>query len=216
MRYDSRTGRCDPTTPPPVVRRCSVELPSPYAAPVARLSVSPERTAGNDRPVADDPLAVRVAAIADARGDRRIGTAESCTAGMVATALASGEQASDWFRGGVVSYHRDVKYDLLEVPRGPVVNHETARAMVEGAARALGADAVVSVTGAAGPDGLDGAPPGTVFVGFLVDGKVDSVEHHFAGEPAQVCASAALAALDGLADRLREARRRSEPAGEAS
>ena len=61
--------------------------------------------------------------------DRTIATAESCTAGAVAEALAAGEGASDWFRGGVVAYHRDVKYEVLSVPRGPVVNHAAARAM---------------------------------------------------------------------------------------
>jgi nicotinamide-nucleotide amidase len=66
----------------------------------------------------------------------------------------------------------------------------------------LHADAVVSVTGAAGPDGLDGAPAGTVFIGYWCDGVVDSVEHHFDGDPADVLTAATRAALAGLADRM--------------
>jgi nicotinamide-nucleotide amidase len=151
-----------------------------------------------------DEIEGAVREIVHARGDRTIATAESCTAGAVAQALATGEDASDWFRGGVVAYHRDVKYNVLEVPRGPVVNHTTARAMAAGAARLLDARAVVSVTGAAGPDGLDGAPPGTVFIGYWCDGAVDSVEHHFGGTPPEVLAAATVEALAGLAARLHE------------
>jgi nicotinamide-nucleotide amidase len=150
----------------------------------------------------DDDLDGLVRAVVAMRGDRTLATAESCTAGAIANALARGDGASEWLRGGVVSYHRDVKYELLGVARGPVVNHETARAMASGAARLLRADAAVSVTWAAGPDGLDGAPPGTVFIGFACDGDVDSAEHHFDGDPAAVIAAATRAALAGLADRL--------------
>jgi nicotinamide-nucleotide amidase len=152
--------------------------------------------------VDEDEISGLVRAVAAVRGERTLATAESCTAGAVANALARGDGASDWLRGGVVAYHREVKYDVLGVPRGPVVNHTAARAMATGVARLLGADAAVSVTGAAGPDGMDGQPAGTVFVGYWCDGVVTSVEHHFDGEPAEVCDAATRAALAGLADRL--------------
>jgi nicotinamide-nucleotide amidase len=137
-----------------------------------------------------------------ARGERTLATAESCTAGAVAQALAAGEGASTWFRGGVVAYHRGVKYEVLAVPQGPVVNHVAARAMAQGAAHVLRADVAVSVTGAAGPDGQDGASPGTVFIGYWLEGELDSEEHHFDGSPESVCDAATRAALDGLGRRL--------------
>jgi nicotinamide-nucleotide amidase len=143
-----------------------------------------------------------VRAVTEARDARSIATAESCTAGAIAQALASGVGAADWFRGALVAYHREVKYALLGVPRGPVVNHRAAQAMARGAAELLRADAVVSVTGAAGPDGMDGAEPGTVFVGYWCGGVLDSEVHHFAGPPVAVCDAATLAALAGLAVRL--------------
>ena len=68
--------------------------------------------------------------------------------------------------------------------------------------RLLGADVAVSITGAAGPDGLDGAAPGTVFVGFSVDGIEDTIEYHFDGDPEAVTIAAAEAALAGLVERL--------------
>jgi nicotinamide-nucleotide amidase len=151
----------------------------------------------------DESARSLVAAIVGAVGGRAVATAESCTAGAIAQALAEGKDASEWFRGGVVAYHRVVKYGVLGVPRGPVVNHETACAMAVGAGRLLGADVVVATTGAAGPDGLDGAAPGTVFVGYWLDGDLSSDEHHFTGRPAEVCDAAVHAALEGLAQRLR-------------
>jgi nicotinamide-nucleotide amidase len=146
--------------------------------------------------------------IGDALGSRRVATAESCTAGAVAQALATGDGASQWLLGGVVSYHRDVKYEVLGVPRGPVVNAPAAEAMARGVCRVLGADVSVAITGAAGPDGQDGAEPGTVFLAFAGrddgtgDARVDVEEHHFPGSPAEVCFAATKAALEGLATRL--------------
>jgi nicotinamide-nucleotide amidase len=150
----------------------------------------------------DEQLRALTQSLAALVDDRRIAVAESCTAGLVSQAVAAGDGASSWYLGGVVAYHREVKYDVLDVPRGPVVNHTSARAMARGVIRLLGADCAVSVTCAAGPDGQDGAEPGTVFVGYSVDGIEDSEEHQFSGNPEEVCVQAARAALAGLVQRL--------------
>ena len=65
----------------------------------------------------------------------RIAVAESLTGGNLATELSKAPNAGTWFRGGVVAYHKDVKYDLLDVPEGPVVSETAARAMVASTAR---------------------------------------------------------------------------------
>jgi nicotinamide-nucleotide amidase len=57
-----------------------------------------------------------------------------------------------------------VKFDVLDVPEGPVVSLEAASAMAVGAREVLGADVSVAVTGVAGPDEQEGHPVGTVFV----------------------------------------------------
>ncbi|MEO9180060.1 MAG: CinA family nicotinamide mononucleotide deamidase-related protein, partial [Acidimicrobiales bacterium] len=57
-----------------------------------------------------------------------LGVAESLTGGLIASRLVGIPGASAWFRGGVVSYASEVKFDLLKVPRGPVVSAETAEA----------------------------------------------------------------------------------------
>ena len=87
--------------------------------------------------------------------------------------------ASDVFRGGLVSYAGDIKFDLLGVPEGPVVSEEAVTAMARGAARLLGADCAIAVTGVAGPDPLDGQEPGTVWMATLVAGEVVAIRVKF-------------------------------------
>src|SRR5581483_9114146 len=56
-------------------------------------------------------------------GGRRLtlGLAESVTGGLVASQLVNVPGASEWFRGSVVAYSSEVKFDVLDVPEGPVV-----------------------------------------------------------------------------------------------
>ena len=87
-----------------------------------------------------------------------LGTAESCTGGLVAAALTSVAGASDVFRGALVAYDDDVKLAQLGVPDETLAVHgavsaEVAAAMAQGARATLGADVVVAVTGIAGPGG---------------------------------------------------------------
>ena len=67
-----------------------------------------------------------------------LGLAESLTGGLVASRLVGVAGASAWFRGSVVSYASEVKFDVLGVPAGPVVSEEAARAMAEGPAGCSG------------------------------------------------------------------------------
>lgn len=101
-----------------------------------------------------------------------LGTAESCTGGLVAATLTAVPGSSEVVRGGVVSYWAEVKRDVLGVPEDVietfgVVSEQCARAMAEGAARVLGCDYTVSTTGIAGPGGAEpGKPVGTVCFGL--------------------------------------------------
>ena len=101
-----------------------------------------------------------------------LGLAESVTGGMVASRCVAVPGASNWFRGAVVSYASEVKFDLLGVAEGPVVSAVAAVEMARGARRTLGADVGVAITGVAGPTEQDGQPVGTVFVGLVTpDGE---------------------------------------------
>jgi nicotinamide-nucleotide amidase len=107
------------------------------------------------------------------RQGRTLAIAESLTGGMIASRLTDIPGASAAFRGAIVSYASDVKFDLLGVPEGPVVSEAAARAMVEGVCRVLKADVGIAVTGVAGPDPQDGEEPGVVYMATMVDGAVE-------------------------------------------
>jgi hypothetical protein len=87
--------------------------------------------------------AERVGELALARG-RTIAVAESLTGGMIASALAQAQQASEWFRGSLVAYSKPVKHQLLEVPAGPVVSSDAATAMARSVRKLLLADITVT------------------------------------------------------------------------
>ena len=128
-----------------------------------------------------------------------VGLAESLTGGLAASRLVNVPGASAWFRGSVVSYASEVKFDVLGVPEGPVVSEAAARAMAEGARRVLGADVGLSITGVAGPAPQDDQPPGTVFVGLARPGRPsEAFSFNVPGDRARVRQYATIAALDLL------------------
>lgn len=145
--------------------------------------------------------AERVGELALARG-RTIAVAESLTGGMIASALAQAQQASEWFRGSLVAYSTAVKHQLLEVPAGPVVSSDAAIAMARSVRKLLLADISVAVTGVGGPSAQDGHEPGTVFLAVDGGGRGQVLRLDLPGEPATVCAAATLAALDALVSTL--------------
>ena len=104
--------------------------------------------------------------------DKTVGTAESCTGGRIAEAIISVPGASNYFKGGVVSYTNEVKENILGVSHEVLeeqtaVCEEVAKEMVLGAIKALNVDYAVSATGVAGPTGRTPAiPVGTIWIGY--------------------------------------------------
>ena len=99
-----------------------------------------------------------------------LGTAESCTGGLIAKRITDLPGASSALKGGIVSYTNEVKINVLGVSpelleeKGAVCA-EVAETMARGARAALGCDLAVSATGVAGPDSDDrGNPVGLVYV----------------------------------------------------
>ncbi len=148
--------------------------------------------------VDDESMEVAIAARLVARG-LTFGVAESLTGGLIASRLVNVPGASAWFRGGVVAYHSEVKFDVLGVPTGPVVTEPAAAAMAAGAARVTGADVGLGITGVAGPDEQEGVAPGTVFVGLSLPGQPTQTRQlRVPGDRERVRQLGAISALDLL------------------
>ena len=130
-----------------------------------------------------------------------IATAESLTAGLVTAALAEVPGCSAVLRGGVVAYATDVKAQVLGVEAGllaHVVSGEVAGSLAERACAVLGADLGIGTTGVAGPDPLDGQPPGTVWIA-VHDGRRTRTEVRglsLRGDRAEIRAGTVRACLD--------------------
>ena len=132
-----------------------------------------------------------------------LGLAESVTGGLVAGRLTSVPGASEVFRGSVVSYASEVKFDVLGVPAGPVVSESAAIAMAEGARRVLGSDVALSLTGVAGPSEQDGQPVGTLWVGVALPGQVTTATAlRMPGQRDQMRQMSVISSLDLLRRRL--------------
>jgi PncC family amidohydrolase len=121
-----------------------------------------------------EDLAARLGVLARERGVT-IGTAESCTGGLVGHGITSAPGSSAYYLGGIVSYADAVKIELLGVPASTLERHgavsaQVAVAMAMGIRERVGCDIGVAVTGIAGPEGGSAARPvGLTYVATAAD-----------------------------------------------
>ena len=151
--------------------------------------------------VDDDTMESVVLDLLRARG-WSLGLAESVTGGLVAGRLTAIPGASEVFRGSIVSYASDVKFDVLGVPEGPVVSEAAAAAMAEGARRVLRSDVALSLTGVAGPTEQDGMPVGTLCVGIAMPDATITRALRLPGQREQMRQMSVISALDVLRRQL--------------
>lgn len=133
-----------------------------------------------------------------------LATAESCTGGGIATALTDVAGSSQWFAGGLVTYSNAWKQQLLGVQEQTLaqfgaVSSQTVREMLLGLSARLQVQAGLAVSGIAGPGGATpGKPVGTVFLGLLSAGRIETQRCHFSGDRLQVRRSCVETALQLL------------------
>lgn len=125
-------------------------------------------------PFTGQNLVERVLALCAAR-DIMIGTAESCTGGMVAAALTDIPGSSAVVERGVVTYSNAAKSELLGVPPELIseqgaVSEPVARAMAQGLLARAPIGVAIAVTGVAGPSGTAAKPEGMVWFGCAAEG----------------------------------------------
>lgn len=144
--------------------------------------------------------------------EKTISTAESCTAGRIATIITAAPGSSTYYKGGLCCYAEEVKSKLLGVDEKLMetetpVCEEVAKQMVIGANRLFGTDYSVAITGYAGPGG---APNGNVLVGTIwiavgCEGNIITKKISEDNGRDQNLASATFVAIHMLLDYLREA-----------
>lgn len=158
-----------------------------------------------------DLIALATEVLAAARGQRlRLGTVESCTGGLIASALTEIAGSSDVVQGGLVTYSNELKMALAGVPEATLAAHgavspQTAEAMVSGLlARLPTVDLGVAVTGIAGPGGGSAEKPvGLVYLATLKRGQTVTVERQiFPGNRADIRQATVARALQMLAEAI--------------
>jgi len=135
------------------------------------------------------------------RAGLSLGTAESCTGGLVGGRITDVPGSSDVFAGGVVCYSDRLKTELLDVSPTLIAEHgavsePVARAMADGTRVRLGVDVAISVTGIAGPSGgTEEKPVGTVWFAVASPGRTESKRIIFLGSRREIRERAAQTAL---------------------
>lgn len=139
-----------------------------------------------------------------------ITAAESCTGGLISSAIVDMPGVSEIFHEGYVTYSNEAKESLLGVSPETilhygVVSEQTAKEMAQGAARNADADIALSSTGVAGPDGgTKEHPVGEVYLGCYCRGRVKAVRMLGKGDRTAVRTQAVERAFALLNEMLRE------------
>ena len=108
----------------------------------------------------------------------KISFAESCTGGLLSSAITSISGASKIFNIGLITYSNYAKIKFLKINKNIIkkygaVSHECCLAMVNNLSKISKANINVSITGIAGPNGgTKQKPVGLVFIGIKKGNKI--------------------------------------------
>lgn len=140
----------------------------------------------------------------------KLGTAESCTGGLIGHLITNVPGSSDYYLGGTQVYSNQIKHKLLGVrsetlEKFGAVSEETVVEMACGVREILDADIGLAVSGIAGPGGgtVD-KPVGLVWIGLAAPEFIGAWENHWEGSRVQIKESAADRALDLLCSFLQD------------
>ena len=115
------------------------------------------------------------------RQHQSVSTAESCTAGRIASTITTIPGSSNYFKGGLVCYSNELKQELLKVDselieENTAVCEEVVKQMVIGANELFKTDVAVAISGWAGPtapDGICGSGiVGTIWIAVGKEGNI--------------------------------------------
>lgn len=109
---------------------------------------------------------------------KTISTCESCTGGLVSSAITAVPGSSEVFGFGICTYANEAKMKLVGVKEETLktygaVSEQTAKEMADGIRKLSGSDIALSLTGIAGPGGgSEEKPVGLVYLGVSVGDKL--------------------------------------------
>ena len=133
-----------------------------------------------------------------------LATAESCTGGLIASAITERPGSSAVFERGFVTYSNQSKQDMLSVCAETLetygaVSSQTAEEMAVGALKNSKANLAVSVTGIAGPDGgSEEKPVGSVYIGLANANRSRSIKKRLEGNRTTIRNKTLILALNEL------------------
>lgn len=137
-----------------------------------------------------------------------IGTAESCTGGLLAGTLINYGGISSVFMEGVVTYSNEAKMRRIGVKKETLdkfgaVSEETAKEMAMGICKTANTNIGISTTGIAGPGGgTTEKPVGLVYMGLCINGNVVCRKFNFNGDRQKIRLDAVKSALEFLLEYL--------------
>ncbi|MEY3324234.1 MAG: hypothetical protein RLZ11_548 [Bacteroidota bacterium] len=133
-----------------------------------------------------------------------VGTAESCTGGLIASLISAIPGASRYFEGSVVSYSNEAKQKLLGVNPSTLnqfgaVSEQVVKEMVVGILTSLGCTYAIAVSGIMGPDGGSPEKPvGTVWIAVGNKERVETKQYKWGFDRTRNTKQTALSALNLL------------------
>ena len=154
-------------------------------------------------------LSEQIVSICSEKGIK-IATAESCTGGMISSAITSVSGSSAVIELGVCSYSNRIKREVLGVKDETLEKYseysiECAEEMALGVKRIAGADYAVSTTGVAGPSGgSEEHPVGEVYISITHGGYMMAQRFEFYGNRDKIRAEACFAALELLLKEIKK------------
>lgn len=131
-----------------------------------------------------------------------LAVAETFSGGLISTRLSATEAVAEVFRGGVVVANGEVRQQLLGIAGNSMATPDATAALADAVRRVLGADVGLATTGVEESAQTWDFPPGTVFVGIALDGRVEVERVRLPGDRDRIREYSVISALNLLRRRL--------------
>lgn len=137
---------------------------------------------------------------------KTLAVAESCTGGNISKIITSNPGSSAYYLGGIISYHKDIKEQILHISNKTITNHsvvseQVAKEMAKNVRTLLKSDYGIATTGNAGPttDKTD-ETVGVVFIAIASDKKTIVKKFNFGQSREKVIQKASIKAFEMFLD----------------